>query len=97
MLTLVEVHKIARLARIKLSEEEEAKFSSQLSAVLDYVKILEEVNTENITPMAQVTGLQNIVREDLPREKPLAQPDELLSCSQLPKQEHQIKVRKVMG
>lgn len=59
-----EVEKIAKLSRLELNEEEKDKFAGQLSAVLDYVGKLNEVNTENVAMTAQVTGLENVYRED---------------------------------
>ncbi|OGY41128.1 MAG: asparaginyl/glutamyl-tRNA amidotransferase subunit C [Candidatus Buchananbacteria bacterium RBG_13_39_9] len=64
-LSLQEVEKIAKLSRLELTEAEKEKFASQLSAVLDYVGKLNEVNTENVDMTAQVTGLENVYREDL--------------------------------
>lgn len=60
-----EVSHIAKLSRLKLSAEEEAKFSSQLSDVLEYVSLLEEVSTENVEPLNNATGLSNIYVEDI--------------------------------
>ena len=63
-LSIEEVRKIARLARINLSAEEEKRHAETISAVLDYMKILNEVDTEHIIETSQVTGLQNVVRQD---------------------------------
>lgn len=63
-LTKQEVEKIALLARLGLSEEEKETFAKQLSSILDYVKNLSEVDTQGIEPTAQVTGLENVMRED---------------------------------
>jgi aspartyl-tRNA(Asn)/glutamyl-tRNA(Gln) amidotransferase subunit C len=60
-----EVEKIAKLSRLELTDDEKDKFAGQLSAVLDYVGKLEEVNTENVAMTAQVTGLENVYREDM--------------------------------
>jgi len=59
-----EVEKIAKLSRLELSPAEKEKFADQLSAVLDYVGKLNEVNTDNVEITAQVTGLENVYRED---------------------------------
>jgi aspartyl-tRNA(Asn)/glutamyl-tRNA(Gln) amidotransferase subunit C len=59
-----ETKRIAELARLNLKEEELTKFASQLSGVLDNFKMLSEVDTKNIKPTSQVTGLNNICRED---------------------------------
>lgn len=63
-LTKEEVKHIALLARLGLTEEEIEKFAGQLSAILDYVKQLEEVDTEAVLPTAQVTGLENVMADD---------------------------------
>lgn len=63
-ITKQEVQNIAHLARIQLSEDEAEKYTKDLSAILDYVKQLEEVDTENVPITAQVTGLTNITRDD---------------------------------
>jgi aspartyl-tRNA(Asn)/glutamyl-tRNA(Gln) amidotransferase subunit C len=59
-----EVEKIAKLSRLELNDKEKSKFASQLSAVLNYVEKLNEVNTENVEITAQVTGLENVYRND---------------------------------
>lgn len=64
MISIEEVRKIAKLARIKLTSEEEEYYTETISVVLDYMKILDEVNIQGVEPTYQVTGLDNIVRED---------------------------------
>ncbi len=64
-ISLEEVEYIAELARIELTEKEKRKFSDELSDVLGYVEQLQEVNTKNVDPVSQVTGLVNVVREDV--------------------------------
>jgi aspartyl-tRNA(Asn)/glutamyl-tRNA(Gln) amidotransferase subunit C len=60
-----EVKHIAELARIELTEEEAGRFAREISDVLGYVKQLEEVDTEGVEPVSQVTGRINIFREDV--------------------------------
>lgn len=60
----IDVKHVTKLANLKLSTEEEKKFESQLSSILDYVNKLQEVNTENIEETSQVTGLENVTRDD---------------------------------
>lgn len=67
-LTIAEIKKIATLARIKLSPEEEKRHAETISAVLDYMKILNEVDTDEVEPTAQVTGIEDITRSDELRE-----------------------------
>lgn len=59
-----QVKHIAKLSRLELSDEETALYSEQLSSVLQYVQQLSEVETENVEPTANVTGLSNVWRED---------------------------------
>jgi len=54
----------AQLARLELSEKEKGKFFKQLSSILDYFKKLQELNLEGVEPIYQVTGQENVVRED---------------------------------
>jgi len=59
-----EVRKIAKLARLGLTDAEVAKFSVQLSDILSHAKMLEEVNTDNVEPSSQITGLKNVIWKD---------------------------------
>jgi len=59
-----EIEHIAHLARIDLSPEEKERFSQQLSSVLEYMQILNKINTEEVPSTTQVTGLTNIFRKD---------------------------------
>lgn len=64
MLNQDEVQHIAALTRIGLTGEETEKYQKELSAILDYFKKLEELNTENIEPIGHITGRFNSFRED---------------------------------
>ena len=88
-LTKDQVRHIAKLARLKLSEEEVEKFSKELTSILQYVDMLQEVDTSKVEPTAQVTGQTNVFREDEIRTQSTS-PDELLKCSPLPLADHQI-------
>lgn len=75
-LDLETVERIAALARLGLSADEMERMRDQLSVVLDHISMLEEVDTDDIPPTAQVIELQNIMRDDivepsLPREQVL--------------------------
>jgi len=59
-----EVRKIAKLARLGLTDAEVAKFSVQLSDILSHAKMLEEVNTDNVEPASQITGLKSVIFKD---------------------------------
>lgn len=64
MLNKKEIEHIASLARLGLEEKEKDKFKEQLSQILDYVKQLQKVDTKGVEPIAQITGLENVERED---------------------------------
>lgn len=63
-LTAEEVVHIAKLSNLVLAKEEIAKFREQLSTVIEFVRKLQEVDTEGIIPTSQTTGLVNVLRED---------------------------------
>ena len=65
-----QVLKVASLARIELSEAEVEKFQNQLSSILEYVEQLQNVNTDGVELTAQVTGLENVFRQDEVRDCP---------------------------
>ena len=72
-----EVRKVAKLARLKLSEDELAVFTEQLGRILDYVHILDRLDTDDVEPMAHAVEVSNVfradqVQESLPREAALA-------------------------
>ena len=63
-LTPEEVKHVAKLAKLTLTEQEVKKFQNQLSEVLDYVDVLKKIDTKKVEPTSQVTGLENIFRQD---------------------------------
>jgi len=68
-ITEKEIEHIAGLARIKLAEKEKDKMTKELGAILGYIDKLKEVNTEGVEPIAHITGLTDIFRnDDNPRE-----------------------------
>ena len=76
-LTRADVEKVALLARLRLSEAELDTMTSQLAAIVGYVELLAEVDTEGVAPMAHAVELSNVFAEDrvepsLPRESALA-------------------------
>lgn len=73
----VDVKKVAKLANLSLTPNEEVKFGKQLEDILTYVEKLNEVDTKNIEPTAQVTGLQNVKRDDTATQISLTQDDAL--------------------
>ncbi len=76
-LTRIQVEHIAELAKLRLSEDEIAKMTEQLSAILDYAARLQQLDTDSIPPTASVVPLHNVMRDDvvepsLPREQVIA-------------------------
>jgi aspartyl-tRNA(Asn)/glutamyl-tRNA(Gln) amidotransferase subunit C len=63
-INLKEIEYIANLSRIALTEEEKKIFKKQLTKVLDYIKKLNELNTDTIKPMAYATDMKNVFREE---------------------------------
>ena len=72
-----EVHHVAKLSRLRLSDKEVAHFAGQLSTVLDYMSKLNELDVEGVEPMAHALNVTNVLRQDdpecsMPVEKALA-------------------------
>lgn len=65
VLTKEEVAHVAHLARLELSDAELDKYTEQLSDILGYVDQLSEVDTDGVEPLAQTTGLVNVLQEDI--------------------------------
>ncbi len=76
-LTREEVEHIAQLARLGLSEAEKELFASQLSAILDYVRVLQELDTESVPPTTTAVPLENVWFEDV--VEPSLPRDDILS------------------
>lgn len=89
-LTTDEVRHIAKLARLHLSDAEVERYSKELTSILEFVNVLQEVNTATVEPLTQSTGLHNSFREDIVAESATSR-DALLQCSPLPIIDHQIQ------
>ena len=63
-LTKEEVLKIAKLSRLKLSDDELAKFQIDLSSIINFVERLNDADLSGLEPTIQVTGLSNVTRAD---------------------------------
>lgn len=73
----IDVTKVAKLANLTLTPEEEKEFDKQLNDVVGYIEKLNSVDTSNIEPTAQVTGLINRTRDDQASGKMLTQKEAL--------------------
>ena len=76
-LTLEEVSRVAFLARLELSDTEKQRLTGDLNTILDQFARLQELDTEDVTPMSHSLALQNVFREDvvlpsLPRDAAVA-------------------------
>lgn len=60
-----EVRYIARLARLRFDEAEEARIAEQMTQVLGYMEKLNELDTTGVPPMSHVLDLTNVFREDV--------------------------------
>jgi aspartyl-tRNA(Asn)/glutamyl-tRNA(Gln) amidotransferase subunit C len=67
-LTREDVEHVASLARLGLSNEEIELMQESLSSILGHIEVLNQVDTDDISPTAQVVQLQNVLREDTVRE-----------------------------
>lgn len=90
-----EVKHIADLARIELTEEESTRFAREISDVLGYVAQLQEVDTENVEPISQVTGKVNVFREDEAIDCP-AETKEIMAGNYPDSQDGYIKVKQIL-
>jgi aspartyl-tRNA(Asn)/glutamyl-tRNA(Gln) amidotransferase subunit C len=93
-LTLKEVEHIAQLARLELSEAEKAHYREQLSAILDYVAKLQELNTSEVPPMLAVFTGDSHLRPDRARS-PLSRRALLKNAADV--EDGQFKVPPVFG
>jgi aspartyl-tRNA(Asn)/glutamyl-tRNA(Gln) amidotransferase subunit C len=76
-LTREEVEHIADLARLGLTEDEKDTLRTQLSAILDYFQVLQQLDTDSVQPTTTAIPSQNVMREDIvepcmPRDDVLA-------------------------
>ncbi len=63
-ITVEDVEKIAKLAKLRFTEEEKQKFTEQLARIIAYVEKLNELDTERVPPTYHVLPLTNVTRED---------------------------------
>ena len=78
MIDRAQVLHVAKLARLKFSEEEIERLQPELSKIVEYVEQMDRLELEGVEPTSHVVELQNVLREDvprpcLPREKALEQ------------------------
>jgi aspartyl-tRNA(Asn)/glutamyl-tRNA(Gln) amidotransferase subunit C len=76
-ITLKDVEYVAKLAKLKLSDEEKKKFQKELDKIIRYIDQLNQVDTENVLITSHVLPMQNVFRED--KVKPSLTQEEALS------------------
>ena len=78
MIDREQVHHVARLARLRLTEEEVERMTGELSTILDHIEKIGELDLDEVAPTSHVTELDNVLRSDeprpsIPRERALAE------------------------
>jgi aspartyl-tRNA(Asn)/glutamyl-tRNA(Gln) amidotransferase subunit C len=58
---------VAKLARLRLSDEEIERMSNELSGILDHIEKIDELDLEGVEPTSHVVTLENVLRPDEPR------------------------------
>lgn len=63
----ISIDHLARLARLKLTEEEKPLYGEQLAGILHYMETLNGLDTTGVVPTSHVISISNVMREDTPR------------------------------
>jgi aspartyl-tRNA(Asn)/glutamyl-tRNA(Gln) amidotransferase subunit C len=94
MIDREQVRKVALLARLELTQEEEEQFTTQLGNILDYVQQLSELDVTDVAPTTRAIDVSNVTRED--KLQPYADREAILNSA--PEQEGEFfKVPKIMN
>lgn len=68
IITSEEVRRLAWLSKIKISKNEERRYLEEMGEILEYFKMLDEVDTEGVEPTYHVIELVNVTREDVAQQ-----------------------------
>ena len=90
-----DILKLAQLARLDLTEDEISTYSEELSTILQYVEMLQDIAVDGLKPTNQVTGLTNIMRADEIKDYDYAPKDLLKTVPAV--EDGQIKVKRMLG
>lgn len=94
MIDREQVRKVAHLARLELTSEEEELFTTQLGSILDYFEQLNELDVEKVQPTTRAIDVSNITRQD--KLQPYPDREEILQGA--PEQEGEyFKVPKIIN
>lgn len=74
-----DIEYLMKLSRMELDSDEKASLEKDLDAIIGYMNILSQIDTDGIEPMEHVLGLSNVMRED--EVIPSFERDKLLSCA----------------
>jgi aspartyl-tRNA(Asn)/glutamyl-tRNA(Gln) amidotransferase subunit C len=85
---------LAALSKLKLSDEEIEKLRGELSQILSYVEMLNQVDVEGLEPTYQVNGLKNVIRGDEVRDYGYKIEDLLKNAPAV--EDRQFKVKRVL-
>jgi aspartyl-tRNA(Asn)/glutamyl-tRNA(Gln) amidotransferase subunit C len=83
MIDSEQVRKVANLARLELTADEEAQFTTQLGSILDYIEQLNQLDVTNVAPTTRAIDVSNVTREDI--LQPYAEREAILNSA--PQQE----------
>lgn len=93
-ITQATVLHLAQLSRLQLSDDEVSALATDITNILGYVEQLDELDTENVEPSYQVTGLESVWRND-EIAPPAASREQLLALAP-DASDNQVKVPKVL-
>jgi aspartyl-tRNA(Asn)/glutamyl-tRNA(Gln) amidotransferase subunit C len=68
MIEREQVLHVARLARLRLTEDEVERMAREMSKILEHVEKMSELDLEGVEPTSHVVELQNVLRDDVPRD-----------------------------
>ena len=89
----MDVEKVAKLARLGLTEDEKKLFGKQLNDILSYAENLKQLNTDNVPPTSHAIPMKNVLRED--KAVPCTNTEDILTNA--PEQdENMFKVPRIM-
>lgn len=93
-ITPLEVQRIAGLARVGLSADEQARAAQQISSILAHFSVIQKIDTQGVPTSDDVTSLKNVTRDDQANAEALSSTATLLAAA--PElQDNQFKVKAV--
>lgn len=85
---------LAKLSSLHLTETEIEAMQTDLTKIVEYIEVLDELDTSGVAPQYQVTGLENVMRADATTEQVVGREDLLAMSAETADQ--QVKVPKVL-